>query len=334
MNFTTWGLDRRMLEHTAEEILRLEDVVVDFHLHKGILTAVNSVSFALHRREAMGIVGESGCGKSVTAMSIMGLNPSPPAQTRGRIIFEGENLLTKTPKEMREVRGDQIGMIFQEPMTSLNPVFTVGDQIIMGIQSHREISAREARDLAIDMLAKVGIPGPSERINNYPHEFSGGMRQRVMLALALVLSPTLLIADEPTTALDVSVQAQILNLLDDLISTMGMSLIFISHDLNVVADICDRIGVMYMANLVEVAGTDDIFDSPLHPYTRGLMECSPVIGHKVPRLESIRGAIGNMLQPPGGCRFHPRCPEMKPICTRETPLLKEIAPGHFVACHL
>jgi len=325
---------RQMIGNASAEVLRMEEVVVEFHLRKGILGAVSEVSFSVHRREAIGLVGESGCGKSVMAMSVMGLNPSPPAKVRGRIFYEGEDLLQKTPQEMRRICGDRIGMIFQEPMTSLNPVFTVGGQIAMGIHAHRNVSSNQAKALATEMLTKVGIPGAGDRLNSYPHEFSGGMRQRVMLALALVLEPTLLIADEPTTALDVSVQAQILNLLDDLTSTMGMSLIFISHDLNVVADICDRIAVMYMSTLVEISETDTILDNPQHPYTQGLLECSPEIGHKLPRLKSIKGTIGNMLYPPSGCRFHPRCDRARRICTEQPPPLKEVKKGHFVACHL
>lgn len=321
------------MNRTNGEILSVEDVVVDFHLYQGILTAVNGVSFSLQRGDTMGLVGESGCGKSVTSMSIMGLNPSPPAVTRGRIMFNGENLLEKNERQMERIRGDQIAMIFQEPMTSLNPVFTVGQQISMGISAHKNIPEREAEERAADMLDKVGIPGASKRLHSYPHEFSGGMRQRVMLALALVLNPSLLIADEPTTALDVSVQAQILNLLESLIDELDMAVIFISHDLNVVGDICDKIGVMYMGSLVELASVDDIFDNPQHPYTQDLLACSPIIGQRVKRLKSLEGEIGNLLHPPSGCRFYPRCSRARPDCREKQPDLVEVAHNHLVACH-
>jgi peptide/nickel transport system ATP-binding protein len=323
-----------MRKENGSEVLRLENLIVDFHLHQGVLRAVNDVSFALNKGETMGLVGESGCGKSVTAMSIMGLNPSPPSVTRGKVFFDGENLLTKKPGEMRRIRGSKIGMIFQEPMTSLNPVFTAGQQIALGIQAHRPVSDREARVMAIDMLNQVGIPGAVKRVDSYPHEFSGGMRQRVMLALALVLKPALLIADEPTTALDVSVQAQILNLLEDLIADLDMAMIFISHDLNVVGDVCEKIGVMYMGQLVEMAATDEIFDNPQHPYTQGLLGCSPIFGRRVDRLKSVEGEIGDLLHPPSGCRFHPRCSKADPICREKSPALSRFTEDHQLACHL
>ncbi len=319
----------------AEPILQLDDLTVCFHLKRGSLTAVDGVTLSVHRGETFGLVGESGSGKTVTARSVMRLIPVPPGEmVRGRVLFEGENILEKSDQEMRELRGKKIAMVFQEPMSALNPVFTVGSQISDALRTNLGLSKKEAKDRVIELLQLVGIPSPASRSTNYVHEFSGGMRQRVMLAMALSCDPSFLIADEPTTALDVTIQATILELIRSMIERFDMSLIFITHNLGVVAHTCDSIGVMYASHLVEMGTTMEIFSNPQHPYTVGLLNSIPRLETQTKFLTPIKGLVCNMLEPPSGCKFNPRCEHAMDICTQEIPQLKEVAPGHFVACHL
>ncbi len=316
-------------------LLRLSDLRTHFHADDGLVRAVDGVSFRMERGRTFALVGESGCGKSVTAFSILRLLPMPPAEiVSGRIELDGRNLLDLDEGEMRTVRGGQISMIFQEPMTSLNPVYTCGSQIVEAIRLHRPMSAREARDLAIELLDKVGIPAPAQRFREYPHQLSGGMRQRVMIAMALSCGPRLLIADEPTTALDVTIQAQILDLMKDIQAAEDLSIMLITHDLAVVAETAHTVAVMYASKLAELASVKELFAEPLHPYTRGLFRSLPRLGAKSHRLETIEGNVPNPLHFPSGCKFHPRCPlgRDNPRCRSQEPSLREISPGHWAAC--
>jgi oligopeptide/dipeptide ABC transporter ATP-binding protein len=320
-------------------LLRVRDLQTYFVTEHGTGTAraVDGVSFDLYPGETLGIVGESGCGKTVTSLSILRLIPEPPGHIRpGSVIeFEGRNLLALAPRELRAVRGNQIAMIFQEPMTSLNPVFTVGDQIGEAAIIHQGLSHKAARARAIEMLALVGIPDPAERVDHYPHQLSGGMRQRVMIAMALVCHPKVLIADEPTTALDVTIQAQILELLSRLQDEMGMSVLLITHDLGVVAGHADRVVVMYAGQVVETAPTTELFDRPLHPYTEGLMAAVPRLDARAERLKAIPGQVPAATAWPTGCRFHPRCPYAWGKCAvEEPPLLDAESAGHSARCWL
>jgi oligopeptide/dipeptide ABC transporter ATP-binding protein len=315
--------------------LQLEDLTVRFHLKRGQLTAIDGVTFTVHRGETFGLVGESGSGKTATARAVMRLIPIPPGEVvSGRILFEGTDILAYSPQQMRELRGKKIAMVFQEPMSALNPVFTVGKQIADALRTNLDMSKKEAKARVIELLQLVGIPSPASRYDNFVHEFSGGMRQRVMLAMALSCNPTFLIADEPTTALDVTIQATILELIRSMIERFHMSLIFITHNLGVVAHTCDTIGVMYASHLVELGTKNELFAHPLHPYTVGLLNSIPRLDTKTKYLTPITGSVCNMLQPPRGCKFHPRCAHAMDICTQEIPRLQEVAPGHFVACHL
>ncbi len=323
-----------MTSSMNDSLLDIKDLTTEFSLKKGVLRAVDRVSFQLKKGNTFGLVGESGCGKSVTALSILRLNPAPPAQTTGVILFEGENLLTKPLPEMRDIRGKKISMIFQEPMTSLNPSLTIEKQIAESVMLHQGLNRKSARQKVIEMLNLVSIPSPQERLNSYPHEFSGGMRQRVMIAMALSCNPTLLIADEPTTALDVTIQAQFLDLLNELIDRLKMTLIYITHDLFVIGQIVKEVAVMYASNMVERTSTSRLFQEPLHPYTKGLMKSIPNTKEKKKFLDPIKGIVCSLLPPPPGCKFHPRCPEVMEICNQELPVLKEIQPGHWVSCHL
>jgi oligopeptide/dipeptide ABC transporter ATP-binding protein len=265
----------------------------------------------------------------------MRLVPIPPGEiVRGRILFEGNNILQNTPQEMRALRGNKIAMVFQEPMSALNPVFTVGKQIADALRSNLGLNKKDAKARVLELMQLVGIPSPASRFDNYVHEFSGGMRQRVMLAMALSCNPSFLIADEPTTALDVTIQATILELIRSMIDRFHMSLIFITHNLGVVAHTCDTIGVMYASHMVELGSKDEIFAKPLHPYTVGLLNSIPRLDTRTKFLTPIKGLVCNMLEPPRGCKFHPRCAHAMDICAQELPQLKEMAPGHFVACHL
>jgi oligopeptide/dipeptide ABC transporter ATP-binding protein len=319
----------------AEQVLALDDLTVRFRLRRGELTAVDGVSFTVHRGETFGLVGESGSGKSVTARAIMRLIPDPPGEIpRGRIVFEGRDVMALGDAEMRALRGRRIAMVFQEPMSALNPVFTVCAQISDALRTNLGLSKREARERVVELLALVGIPSPQKRLDSYVHEFSGGMRQRVMLAMALSCDPVFLIADEPTTALDVTIQATILELITSMIDRFGMSLIFITHNLGVVAHACDRIGVMYASHLVELGTKHEIFHNPQHPYTVGLLNSIPRLDTQARYLTPIPGTVCNMMEPPTGCKFHPRCAHAMDVCRRENPVLREIAPGHHAACHL
>ncbi|HEY8541756.1 MAG TPA: ABC transporter ATP-binding protein [Pseudothermotoga sp.] len=318
-----------------QEILKIEDLSVKFFTSDGIVNAVDHVTFSIEKEEVLGLVGESGCGKSVTSLAIMRLLPIPPAKiTSGKIIFNGENLLEKSESEMRQIRGNVVSMIFQEPMTSLNPVITIGKQITEAIVVHQNISREEAKKRAIEMLKVVGIPNPEKRYDDYPHQMSGGMRQRVMIAMALSCNPKLLIADEPTTALDVTVQAQILDLMTQLKEKFGMSLLLITHDLGVIAEMCDRVLVMYAGQIVEEASCMDLFDNPLHPYTVGLLKSIPRLEPGKQPLHTIEGNVPNAIELPPGCRFHPRCNEAIEICNQKTPALITINSNRKVRCFL
>jgi peptide/nickel transport system ATP-binding protein len=315
------------------QLLSVSDLRIYFHTDDGVLKAVDGVSFHIAPGETLGLVGESGCGKSVTAYSILKLLPMPPARyAGGEICFRGENLLAHDEKAMRRVRGNSISMIFQEPMSSLNPIMSVGSQITEAIREHQKASKQEAREIAIDMLRRVGIPSPQDRFHEYPHQLSGGMKQRAMIAMALVCRPSLLIADEPTTALDVTIQAQILELLNALQSEFNMSVLLITHDLGVVAETCDRVAVMYAGKLVESASVASLFENPKHPYTHGLFRSLPTLSEKKKQLAVIPGAVPSPLDFPSGCRFRTRCSMAQPICEEEPPL-REIGAGHFSACH-
>ena len=319
----------------TEKILEVKNMKTSFYTHVGEVQAVRGVSFHLDKGEALGIVGESGSGKSVTSMSVMRLLQYPGTIKEGEVLFNGEDLVKKSKAEMMSVRGNQIAMIFQDPMTSLNPVYTIGNQIMEAVIRHQKVSKAEARERAIDMLKLVGIPSPETRVDNYPHEFSGGMRQRAMIAIALSCQPDLLIADEPTTALDVTIQAQILELLKDLKTKVNTSIILITHDLGVVADVCSRIIVMYGGLIMEEGRSEDIFYEPLHPYTMGLLKSIPRLdlGHKQ-RLVPIPGSPPDLIKPPKGCPFAARCPYAMKVCLDHQPDYYERKPGHKAACWL
>ncbi|MGB6128271.1 MAG: ABC transporter ATP-binding protein [Psychrilyobacter sp.] len=316
-----------------EKLIELKDVKTSFFTHLGEVQAVRGVSYSLNKGEALGIVGESGSGKSITSMSVMGLLQYPGTVKSGEIIFKGEDLLKKNKKEMRNIRGNEIAMIFQDPMTSLNPVYTVGDQIMEAIRKHQNVSKSEALEKAIDMLKLVGIPDPVKRIKAYPHEFSGGMRQRVMIAIALSCEPDLLIADEPTTALDVTIQAQILDLMKELKDKLNTSIVLITHDLGVVADVCSRVLVMYGGLIMEEGKVEDIFYNPKHPYTVGLLKSIPKIENKE-RLVPIDGTPPDLLHPPKGCPFAARCEHAMNICMEEQPEFFPCGEGHRSMCWL
>ena len=319
----------------ADTLLRIEDLQTWFDTDEGLVRAVDGVTYEISRGETLGVVGESGCGKSVTAMSILRLNPAPPARyAGGRILFQDGDLLELEEEDMRKIRGNEIAMIFQEPMTSLNPVFTVGNQIIEALRLHRGMSKEEARTYTIEMLTKVGIPSPEMRVDEYPHQLSGGMKQRVMIAMALACDPKLLIADEPTTALDVTIQAQILDLLRSMQKEMGMSVLLITHDLGVVAEMSDHVAVMYAGKVVEYADTATLYQRPHHPYTFGLFQSLPEMhDQQNERLNEIPGAVPNPLEFPTGCKFHPRCFKATALCREHEPDLKQFASGHDLACH-
>lgn len=317
----------------SEKLLSVRDLRTYFYTEDGVVPAVDGVSFDLEKGGTLGIVGESGCGKSVTSLSIMRLIPSPPGKiVSGEIIFEGRDLVKLSEAEMRKIRGNEISMIFQEPMTSLNPVFTVGNQIMEAIMLHQKLDKAAAQEKAIEMLSLVGIPSPERRIDEYPHQMSGGMRQRVMIAMALSCNPKLLIADEPTTALDVTIQAQILDLMRELQEELGTAIIMITHDLGVIAELVERVVVMYTGVIVESADTKTIFANPQHPYTQGLLGSIPRLDSNVKRLQAIPGTVPTPGNFPKGCGFHPRCPYAKDICEAKRPPAFEVEPGHYSAC--
>ncbi len=319
-------------------LLQVTDLQTHFFTPRGVARAVDGVSFSLAAGETLGLVGESGCGKSVTSLSVMRLVSSPGRIVSGSVKFDGRELLTLSDAEMRDVRGNDIAMIFQDPMTSLNPVFTIGDQIAEAVRLHQRLDGRAARDRAVEMLELVAIPDPKRRARNYPYEMSGGMRQRVMIAMALSCSPKLLIADEPTTALDVTIQAQILELLARLQREMSLGLLLITHDLGVVAEVCDDVAVMYAGQIVEQGSARQIFKEPSHPYTRGLLRSVPRlrrVGEEAPeRLETIEGVVPSLLALPPGCRFAPRCPFRAPICDEGPIPFYTTGPGHEARCTL
>ncbi|QDP41226.1 ABC transporter ATP-binding protein [Radiobacillus deserti] len=316
-------------------ILQVQNLRTHFFTKSGAVKAVDGVDFSVRAGETLGIVGESGSGKSMTAMSVMRLIPSPPGKiVDGEIIFEGENLLHKSEKQMRKIRGKDISMIFQDPMTSLNPVLTVEKQMVETIRTHEPLNKSQAVERAVELLELVGIPEPKNRLKQYPHEFSGGMRQRVMIAMALACNPKVLIADEPTTALDVTIQAQILELLNRLQKELGMAIIMITHDLGVVAEVCDRVLVMYGGKPVEYTSTKELFSDPKHPYTWGLLSSIPRITNKKAKLETIDGVPPDLANLPQGCSFAPRCKYVTDACLTRDPVLKEYEPNHGVKCLL
>ncbi len=318
-----------------EVLVDVKNLRTFFYTEDGVVPAVDGLDLTIHRGEIVGLVGESGCGKSVTALSIMRLIPNPPGKIiSGEIIFHGENLLKKSEEEMRLIRGDKISMIFQEPMTSLNPVFTVGDQISEAITLHQKTDEAEARKRTVEMLHLVGIPEPERRYRQYPHELSGGMRQRVMIAMALSSNPDLLISDEATTALDVTIQAQILDLMRGLQKKLGMAILIITHNLAVVAEMAETIAIAYAGKIVENASAREIFKSPRHPYTYGLLQSIPKFAERRTNepLPAIEGMVPSPYHMPNGCRFNPRCPFATEKCRAEEPELVELTPGHLVRC--
>ena len=319
-----------------ENILEIKNLQVSFQTFFGEVEAVRDISFEVGKKETVAIVGESGCGKSVTASSIIQLLPMPPAFFKGgEIIFNGENLLDKTEKEMQDIRGNEISMIFQDPMTSLNPTMKIGKQIVESLMKHEKMTGKEAKEKAIEMLNLVSVPQPKKRIEQYPFEFSGGMRQRVMIALAMICNPKLLIADEPTTALDVTVQAQILELMKKIQDSLGMSIILITHDLGVVADMSDRVVVMYAGQIVEQGTTDDIFKTPNHPYTRKLLASVPRLDmSREESLHAIHGTPPDLYIPPRGCSFYDRCSNAMVVCKEHLPGFEKVNEGHISRCWL
>lgn len=324
----------------AEPLLSVQGLKTYFFLERGVVKAVDGVDFEINKGEIFGVVGETGCGKSVTSLSILRLISSPPGKiVEGKVIFEGENLLEKSKEEMRKIRGNKISMIFQDPHTSLDPVFTVGYQIAESIELHQVIeqhliSAEEVPKKVIEMLKLVKIPDPEHRVVEYPHMFSGGMKQRTMIAMMLSCNPSLLIADEPTTAVDVTIQAQILDLMRELRQKLGMSILIITHNLGVIAEMCDRVAVMYAGNIVEQADIKTLFKSPKHPYTHALLEAVPKVGTKKGELASIPGMVPSLITPPPGCKFHPRCSHAMDICRKKFPQMVEIGKGQLARCFL
>jgi peptide/nickel transport system ATP-binding protein len=318
-------------------LLEVHDLKTHFRTDDGIVKAVDGVSFSVEKGKTLGIVGESGCGKSVTCLTIMGLNPKKTSIISGQALYQGEDLLSMSPGRLRQIRGNNIAMIFQDPMTSLNPVYTIGKQLVEAVLLHNDdISGKQAKARAVESIKAVGIPRAEQRIDDYPHQFSGGMRQRVMIAMALINNPDLLIADEPTTALDVTTQAQILVLMNDLQERFGSAIIMITHDLGVVAETADDVLVMYAAKIQEEADVDDLFHQPQHPYTWGLLGSMPKLDGDSDRLVQIPGQPPSLLHPPAGCRFNPRCSYVMDVCTRDEPALDPVgaAPGHRGRCWL
>ncbi len=317
-------------------LLEIQNLKTYFFMEEGVARAVDGMDLTMRRGSTLGLIGESGCGKSVTAFSILQLVPSPPGRiTEGKILFEGEDLLQKSPSEIRTIRGNEISMIFQEPMTSLNPVYTIGNQVMESFMAHEKMSKKSAREKAVEMLDMVGIPSPEKRAEDYPHQLSGGMRQRGMIAMALACHPKLLIADEPTTALDVTIQAQILRLINDLKEKIGMAVMMITHDLGVIAEVSDEVVVAYAGKAVEYADVVTLFKKSAHPYTQGLQNSIPrLIDKRGKRLEAIAGMVPNPLDFPTGCRFHPRCQYTMQRCKSEEPPLYRIETNHLVRCFL
>ncbi len=318
-----------------DPLLSVEGLETSFFSARGTARAVDGVSLDVGRGETLAVVGESGCGKTMLALSILRLVPDPPGRiTGGRVVFDGQDLLALPESAMRRIRGNRISMIFQEPMTSLNPVFRVGEQIAEAVRLHQGADQRQAREAAVEMLRLVGIPTPERRVDAYPHEMSGGMRQRVVIAMALACNPELILADEPTTALDVTIQAQILQLMLDLKERNGASVVLITHDLGIVAQTCSRVAVMYAGKIVERAAVADLFREPLHPYTQGLMRSVPRLGERARALEPIRGMVPGLTDLPRGCHFHPRCPHAFDRCREQRPPLLDLGAGRGARCWL
>jgi len=316
-----------------ENLIVVKDLSVSFYSYRGIVHALQDIYLDIYAGEVLGLVGETGCGKSTLGLSITRLVPSPGKIEKGQIILEGEDLLKKSEDEMREIRRDKLSMIFQDPNTSLNPVFRVGDQIVEGFMVKRGMDKNEAAKMAIELLTAVGIPNPEKVFNQYPHELSGGMKQRIMIAIALTGNPKLLIADEPTSSLDLTIQAQILDLMLDMKERTGMSILLITHDMGIVAQTCNRVAVMYAGNIVEVGDVVDVFKRTKHPYSTGLLEAVRLHeGER--RLKVIPGTVPDLIEVPKGCSFNPRCKFASEVCRREKPMLVEVEKGHFVACHL
>ncbi len=319
----------------SSKLLEVKNLKTFFFTEEGVVKAVNDVSFEVGEGETLGLVGESGCGKSVTSLSIMKLIPNPPGKIiSGSILFEGQDIVNISENDMHTIRGNKISMIFQEPMTALNPVFTVGHQISEVFTLHQNISKKEAKEKTIELLKIVGIPEPEKRFNQYPFELSGGMRQRVMIAMALTCNPKLLIADEPTTALDVTIQAQILELIKDMQKKFNSAVILITHDLAVIAETVDHVAVMYAGVIVEKTEVKELFKNPMHPYTIGLLNSIPILGQRGKELQEIPGRVPNLIDLPKGCYFADRCNKRMPICSQQDCELKEVKPGHFVRCFL
>ncbi|MCD6436108.1 MAG: ABC transporter ATP-binding protein [Clostridiales bacterium] len=317
----------------SDKTIEVKNLKTMFNTDRGSVIVVNDVSFNIKKGEILGLVGESGSGKSVTSLSIMRLIPNPPGKIiGGEVIFKGEDLLSKTEEEMRKIRGDKISMIFQEPMTSLNPVFRISNQLIEAYVTHNNISKKEALKKSIELLRLVGIPSPERRINDYPHQFSGGMRQRVMIAMALAGDPELLIADEPTTALDVTIQAQILDLLKDINKKFGTSILLVTHDMGVIAQMCDKVCVMYAGKIMETADVESIFFNPAHPYTKALLNSIPTLDNEKEKLNVIEGSMPNPFSMPVGCRFADRCNYSTEICYNKAPQETLINKNHSVYC--
>ncbi|RZS87274.1 oligopeptide transport system ATP-binding protein [Motilibacter rhizosphaerae] len=327
--------DGSAAEDSSAPLLELDDLHVEFRTRDGVARAVNGVSYTVEAGKTLAVLGESGSGKSVTAQAIMGILDTPPAFIpRGEVRFKGRDLLAMPERERRAIRGQRIAMIFQDALSALNPVFPVGDQIGEMFRVHRGMSKRDSRLRAIEMMDRVHIPAARQRVRDYPHQFSGGMRQRIMIAMAIALGPEVLIADEPTTALDVTVQAQIMDLLRELQAETNMGLILITHDLGVVADVADRIAVMYAGRIVEEASVYDIYSRPAHPYTKGLLESVPRVDQKGQKLKAVEGLPPNLMRIPSGCPFHPRCPyKQEPVCTTELPQLYPTGADSGAACH-
>jgi oligopeptide/dipeptide ABC transporter ATP-binding protein len=327
--------ESRTITHTQNEeiLMDVKNLTTYFYTEFGIVKAVESVSFQIKKGEIFGLVGESGCGKTVTALSCMKLVRFPGIIETGEVWFNERDLLKEKDKELRKVRGAEISMIFQDPLSSLNPVFTVGEQIAEVIRLHQGLKKDEAKEKAIQMMKEVGIPLAKERVDEYPHQFSGGMRQRVMIGRSLSCSPSLLIADEPTTALDVTIQAQILDIILSLQKKFGMSVLLITHNLGIIAENCQRVGVMYGGYIVEMSSVKTIFKDPRHPYTQALMAAIPRLDLTVDHLKTLPGSVPDLLDPPSGCRFHPRCSYAQSKCAEDVPILEEWTPEHSVACH-
>lgn len=320
------------IERSGEPLLSVENLHTRFDTDDGVVRAADGVSFEIAEGEILGLVGESGSGKSVTSRSLLNLVPSPGYVPEGEIRFKGENILEKSSEELRQIRGNEMAMIFQEPMSALNPVFDIGWQVGEPLRVHEDMSKAAARNRAAELMASIGIPSAEERVDDYPHQFSGGMRQRAMIAMALACEPDLLIADEPTTALDVTIEAQILDLIDDLNEELGMGVLLVTHDLGVIAEVCDRVAVMYAGRIVEYGDIQDVFSDPRHPYTKGLLNCVPDPRTESADIDSIEGEVPELHDLPDGCTFAPRCPYAVEECGETDPRLREVDDDHFSAC--